>query len=209
MGLYHDEATILNLDDLLETDPLSKALQRTYRLAREQGATDLANWLQLELGGYYGTNTAWKDDTRVPQYRSVTGAHFDAYGRRLQVRPELSFVNTLYLREPVEVLESIKNTRQHVVLQDPDAIEAIAKFLKVELATFHFDAVELVNVLSQIRNQLMSRAQVLTQTPSSRKKIKASTDDDEVIMLSPNFYGLGLHLRPLVRRWFSRKAKSE
>lgn len=189
----------MKLNDILESEPLSKALQRTYILAQERKATELATWLQLELGGYYATNNAWSTSTRVPNYRTVTGVHFNAYGQRLQLPPDMLFVNTLYLREPVEVLESLKNTRQTVVVQDPDAIEWIAEHLKVQLATFHFDTVEVVNILSRIRSELISRAQVLADAGPEDAKAK-SMNEEEVIMLSPNFYGVGINFRALWRR---------
>jgi hypothetical protein len=108
----------MTLNDILEIEPLSKALQRTLRLARESGANEVAAWLQLEIGGYYSTNSAWVESTRVPKYRTVSGLHFNAYGQQLQLPPDMSFFNTLYIREPVEVLESLKDTRQVVVIQD-------------------------------------------------------------------------------------------
>lgn len=138
-------------------------------------------------------------NVKVPKYRTVSGAHFNAYGQRLQLQPQLSFVNTLYLREGVEVLESLKDTRQTAVVQDPDAIEFIAEHLKVEVHTFHFDTIEVVNILSQIRSELFSKAQVLADTPPKRKTAKV-TNSEEVVMLKPNFYGLGVDLRALWRK---------
>ena len=41
----------MKLNDVLEIEPLSKALQRPLRLAHENGASELATWLQLEIGG--------------------------------------------------------------------------------------------------------------------------------------------------------------
>jgi len=45
------------LDEVLEIEPLSKALQSTLSLAQEQGASELAKWLQWEIGGYYASNS--------------------------------------------------------------------------------------------------------------------------------------------------------
>ncbi len=174
----------LKLNDIFETELLSKALQRAHTFAQQRGANELANWLQLELGGYYSTNRAWIECSRVPKYRTVTGIHFNLYGQRLQLPKQLSFVNTLFLREPVEVLESLKDTKQTVVVQDPDAIEFIAEHLNVEVSTFHFDVAEIVNILSQIRVELINREKVLTDIPSVSMKAEKKED---ILMLRPTF----------------------
>lgn len=189
----------MKLNDILGIEPLSKALQRTLRLAHEHEASDLATWLQLEIGGYYDSNSAMNSAITVPKYRTIVGAHFNIYGQRLQLQPDLSFINEMRLREGVEALESLKDSRQTVVLQDPTMIGLIAQHLKVEVVTFHFDSVGLVQVLSQIRAELFSKAQVLAST-SSRRSIAKSADSEEVIILSPNFYGIGVNLRSLWRR---------
>jgi hypothetical protein len=190
----------LKLTDILEAEPLSKALQRTLRLAQEQGTNELATWLQLELGGYYDTNSAMNADIVVPRYRTVMGAHFNSLGQRLQVQTNLSFINEIRLREGVEVLETLRDTRQTVVLQDQTLIELFAKHLRVEVSTFHFDKVEVVNVLAQIRAALFSNAQMLANMPFKSSTMKAE-GSEEVIMLQPNFYGVGINLRSLWRRW--------
>lgn len=189
----------MNFNDILEIEPLSKALQRTLRLAHEHGASELATWLQLEIGGYYDSNSAMNSTITVPKYRTVVGAHFNLYGQRLQLQPDLSFVNEMRLREGVEALESIRDTRQTVVLQDPTMIRLIAQHLKVEVATFHFDSVELVQVLSQIRAELFSKAQALANAPSKRKTAK-SGDTEEILILKPTIHGIGVDLRALWRK---------
>ena|ERR1700733_1308886 len=189
----------MKLNDVLEIEPLSKALQRTLRLAHEQGASELATWLQLEIGGYYDTNSAMNSNVTVPKYRTVVGTHFDNYGRRLQVQNDLSFVNEMRLREGVEVLESLKDSRQTVVLQDPLTIGLIAKGLNVEVATFHFDIAELVQILTHIRSELFTRGQVLADATSKRKPTKDKSGE-EIIMLKPNFHGIGIDFRALWRK---------
>ena len=189
----------MKLNDVLEIEPLSKALQRTLRPAHEHGASDLATWLQLEIGGYYSSNSAMSSSITVPPYRTVVGTHFNIYGQRLQPQPDLSFINETRLREGVEALESLRDSRQTVVIQDPTIVELIARYLKVEVSTFHFDSVALVQVLSQIRAELLTRGQVLATTRSKPAKIER-TEEDDVILLSPNFYGLGINLRALWRK---------
>lgn len=187
----------MTLNDILESEPLSKALQRTLRLAKEHDATELAQWLQLEIGGYYDSNAAMSKAIVVPEYRTVIGSHFNAYGQRLQLQPDLSFVNEMRLREGVEVLESLRDTRHTVVLQDQTMIGLIAQHLKVQVATFHFDRSGLVQILSQIRSELLSRAQVLA---GSASKKTTKTNDDEIFMLKPNFHGIGVDLRAFWRK---------
>ena len=80
----------MKLNDILETEPLSKALQRALRLAHEHGARGLATWLQLEIGGYYDSNSAIVNNTiTVPKYRTIVGTHFNIYGQRLQLAHDL------------------------------------------------------------------------------------------------------------------------
>ena len=67
----------MKLNEVLETEPLSKAIQRTLRLAQEYGADELATWLQLEIGGYYDSNSVMNSSVTVPKYRTVVGAHFN------------------------------------------------------------------------------------------------------------------------------------
>jgi AbiTii len=189
----------MTLNDVLEIEPLSKALQRTLRLARENGASELATWLQLEIGGYYDSNSAMNSSITVPKYRTIVGAHFNIYGQRLQLQHDLSFVNEMRLRDGVEALESLRDSRHTVVLQDPTMIGLIAQHLKVEVATFHFDSVELVQVLSQIRAELFSKAQVLADAPLKKKTTK-SADNAEIVMLKPNIHGIGIDLRALWRK---------
>jgi hypothetical protein len=181
----------MKLNDILEIEPLSKALQRTLRLAHEHGTNELAMWLQLELGGYYDSNSAMNTSITVPKYRTIVGAHFNIYGQRLQLPHDLSFVNEMRLREGVEALESLRDTRQTVVLQDPTMIGLIAKHLKVEVATFHFDSVELVQVLSQIRTELFSKAQVFADSLPKQKTAKTA-DCEEIVMLNQTFTELAL-----------------
>jgi AbiTii len=192
-------ATSLKISDILETEPLSKALQRARIFAQERGARDLTSWLQLELDGYYDSNDAMNDSITVPKYRTVVGAHYNDFGQRLQLKSDLAFVNEIRLREGVEALESLKDTRQTVVLQDMQTNELIAQHLEVQVSTFHLDKAQIIGVLSQIRSELFRRVQFLAgSTPSGRNN--EGTKDQEIVMLSPNFYGVGVNLRALWHR---------
>lgn len=151
----------MKLEEVLEIEPLSKALQSTLRLAQEQGASELAKWLQWEIGGYFASNS--HSTITAPEYRAVSGAYLNIYGQRLQVQADSSFTNEVHLREGVEVLESLRDSRQTIVLRDPRVI-GVRRHLNGEAATFHFDPLELIQVLSQIRCELFRRAQALKDT---------------------------------------------
>ena len=97
------------------------------------------------------------------------------------------------------LLESLRDSRQSVVLQDPSVIGLIAHHLKVEVATFHFDSVALVQVLSQIRSELFNKAQVLSDMPRKKPSAK-NTKSEEIVMLKPNIHGIGVDLRALWRK---------
>lgn len=189
----------MKLNDVLEIEPLSKALQRALRIAHEHGANEFATWLQLEIGGYYDTNSAMNSSITVPKYRTVVGTHFNIYGQRLQVQPNLAFVNELRLREGVEVLETLRSSRQTVALQDPTMIGLIAQYFKVDVAVFQFESIELVQILTHIRSELITRAQVLVGAASKPTTGKRA-DSEEIVMLKPNFHGIGVDLRALWRK---------
>jgi hypothetical protein len=150
----------MKLKEVLEIEPLSKALQCTLTLAQEQGANELAKWLQLEIGGYYASNS--HSVIAVPEYRAVAGAHLNIYGQRLKAQPGSSSISEMRLREGVEALESLRDSRQTIVQQVPTVAGWIAQ--PDEAATFHFEPVELVQVLSQIRSELSRRVQVLADS---------------------------------------------
>ena len=149
----------MKLNEVLEIEPLSRALQCTLRRAQEQGANELVKWLQLEIGGYYASNS--HSIVTVPKYRAVTGAQLNIYGQRLKIQPGSPSANEIRLREGVEALETLRDSRQTIVQQQPTTTGLIAQ--QGEAATFHFEPVELHEVLSQIRSELFRRAGVLAQ----------------------------------------------
>jgi hypothetical protein len=150
----------MEVKEMLEIEPLSKALQCTLRLAQEQGAGELAKWLRLEISGYNPSNS--HSVIIVPDYRAVAGAHLNIFGQRVKVQPGSSSTDKTYLREGVEALESLRNSRQTIVLQDPTTAGLIGE--PGEAATFHFEPRELDQVLSRIRSELSNRARVLAHS---------------------------------------------
>jgi hypothetical protein len=194
----------LTISQILETEPLSKALRRAVAFVQERNAHELVSWLQLELDGYHSSNKAMTDSVVVPPYRAVVGAHYNEFGQRFQPPAELWFVNEMRLREGVESLESWRDSRQTIVLQDPSTIELFAQHLHIEVATFHFDRAEIIRVLSQIRSELFRQIQAVKGKVSLAQE-ESGTKNEEVLMLSPNFNGIGIHLRPLWHRLKPKK----
>jgi hypothetical protein len=80
-------------------------------------------------------------------------------------------------------------------IQDPHMIELIRE-LGVEVTRFSFDAQQLTSVLSTIRTELAERLDSIDE----RTEIDDPTSDDEhIIELKPNIYGIDL--RALGRKW--------
>jgi AbiTii len=195
----------LKISQILETEPLSKALRRALTLAQERKADEFVRWLQLELDGYYPENRAMTSGLMIPKYRTVVGAHYNDFGQRFQPPAELWYVNEMRLRNGVESLESLRDSRQTIVLQDTNYIELFAKHLDLQVSTFHFDRSEIIGVLSQIRSELFRQIQGLNSAASPTQEEFQGTKKEEVLMLSPNFNGIGIHLRPLWHRLKPKK----
>jgi hypothetical protein len=187
---------------ILECEPLSKCLQKASYLAHEAGAKDLERWLRLELGGYYGSNSAMQKETVVPEYRTVVGQYADLYGRILCVPADFSFVNETRLRNGVEELEGLMASRDTVMIHDPGTCELIRQHLKVEVYSFRFSAMHLKGVLSAIRIEVGSKLQELKSATIDEK---STFRGEEIFQLRPNFHGIGVDLRALWRRWTGPK----
>jgi hypothetical protein len=181
----------------LSLEPLSKALQTASRIVATTDEEEYKRWLRLELAGYFAGNSALSEDTVVPEYRTVTGQHFDLYGNRLQLESKLSFVNEMRLREGVEELESLASSRDMVTLHDAKLCELIHANLGVEVHCFRFDAVCLKGVLAAIRAEAEDRANILHSDALTKQTTTAS---EEIVQLRPNIYGVGLDLRALWRK---------
>jgi hypothetical protein len=186
-----------------EIQPLSKALQHAARFAAEAGALEFERWLRIELGGYYGSNSAMSPDVVVPEYRTVSGVHFDIFGRRLIVPTDLSFVNETRLRNGVEELESLASGRETIAVHDPTMCELIQQHLKVEVYSFHFSAAHLMGVLAAIRNEFESKFQRVAPVKSDVSST-AEPKSLDILELRPNLYGIGIDLRALWRKWTAR-----
>ncbi len=184
----------------LGREPLSTSLRKALRLADRLDAGELRTWCRLELGGYLASNPAMTDDIVVPEYRSIVGQHADIYGRPLIVEADLSFVNETRLRNGVEELEALSTSRDVVALHDPHMCEMILEHLKVQVYAFRFSSVHLKGILSAIALELEDH--LCTLGPQTEvDDTRVSSTEDEVLKLRPNFYGIGVDLRALWRRW--------
>lgn len=176
---------------------VSEQLRKLSRQAHEVGAKDVEQWCRLELGGYLSFNPAMSERITVPEYRSVTGQHADIYGRILALPSNLSFVAETRLRNGVEELEELADSRDVVVIHDPRMCELINEHLGVEAYSFRFSRIHLVGVLSAIRNNLDEKSRGLKPKASSSPAI--TRPEEEIVELKPNFAGIGINLRALWR----------
>ena len=143
--------TILNNIDSM---PLSNSLGKALRLSQQTHSKDFEQWCRLELVGYFSSNPAMDENVVVPEYRTVVGQHVDYYGRPLILEENLSFINGTRLRNGVSELESILNTHDMVVMQDPHTCDLIKKYLNIEVHFFRFSPSNLSGILSSIKMRL-------------------------------------------------------
>ena len=184
--------------EILQTEPLSKALQLATGLNLD---APFQQWLRLELGGYYSSNSAMTPDVFVPEYRAVAGAHYDWMGRRLVVQADLAFINEIRLRNGVEELEGLLDGRETVVSHDPGMCEMLRDKLGVAVDTFRFSAVHVKGILASIRNEFSIKlnGSEVTEAPMVE-------EEADIIQLKPSIYGFGIDLRALWRKlWGSKR----
>jgi hypothetical protein len=188
--------------------PVSNLLSRTLRLARRLGAADLERWVRLELEGYFNTNAALRESDVVPPYRTVVGRYYDSYGRLFQITdPDLQFVNEYRLRTGADELEAYLERGGYITIQDLNFTELLRTKLKVDVDRFRFDTTQLRGILTAIRNELGDRLDALPSAqsvaPASIGLLPAPQLADEIIVLRPNLWGVGLNLRAAWRRLVS------
>jgi len=182
--------------------PVSNLLSRTLRLARRLGAADLERWVRLELEGYFNTNVALRESDIVPPYRTVVGRYYDSYGRLFQISdPDLQFVNEYRLRTGADELEAYLERGGHIAIQDLTFTELIRTKLEVNVDRFRFDTTQLRGVLTAIRNELGDRLDALPSVAPARIGLPPAPQlAEEIIVLRPNLWGVGLNLRAAWRR---------
>jgi len=186
--------------ETIEHSLLSTALRKTLHLAQRSSQKDIERWCKLELGGYFASNPAMGEDIVVPEYRTVVGQHYDIFGRILMLQSDLEFINETRLRNGVEELEALVNTREMVIIHDSHMCDLIKQHLKVEVYSFRFSSVTLTGVLSAIRIELAEKLEKLNKLHII-KDLQVKGKNEEILELRPNFHGIGINLRALWRRW--------
>lgn len=192
----------------IDDEPLSKSLPMVLRLSKSIGESDLEKWVKLELNGYFNTNPALTDEVVVPEFRTVTGQHSDDYGRPLVIKDhKLAFVNTTRTRYGVADLERMLDENFTCSYRDALMSEIIKNNLDVEVSIFSFHTRQFAGVLSGIKAELSERLMAIKGQIEDVETDLASPPQEDVIELKPNFFGLGLNLNALLRRWQEFQSK--
>jgi hypothetical protein len=135
-------------------------------------------------------------DVVVPEYRTVGGQWYDEFGRVFLVTdPKLGFVNETRLRPGVEELESFV-AKTGVPSIRLDAGEVIKEHLGVEVSVFRFTVHSIEQVLANVRAQYIDR--LVTHRPQLDSALRVPPSGrvgDDVVLLRPSFYGIGIDLR--------------
>ncbi len=194
------EQLLQQVEDL----PLSKSLSKVLGAAVQAHDDELTTWTRLELLGYVKDNPVMTEQTVVPEYRTVSGQWFDKDGSRLAIPDaSLAFMNAIRLREGVPELEIFADVFGMGELWLPDLADLIRENLRVEVSVFRFNSRSVSQVLASIKAQLVdhvaSHSHLLRRPPA---RPKANSED--IVELRPNFYGIGINLNALLRRWRSR-----
>lgn len=184
------------VQQIFDEPRVSTALRKALRLAQQANVPDLERWCRLELAGYWVSNPAMGEDVTVPEYRAVVGQHVDVYGQVLMLEPDFEFINETRLRQGVEELEFFAEKHNVVTMHDPQMCQRIREHLRTEVYAYRFAAVHVVGILSSIRTELAERLRHLQPLPGVEEP-----RDEDVLMLRPNFHGIGIDLPALWRRW--------
>lgn len=189
----------------LDSEPLTKVIPIALRVAQTTNNSDFEKWLKLELNGYFNTNPAMTDEIEVPEYRTITGQHYDDMGRRLEVgQSNLNFVNTTRLRYSTVELENMIEKGGNFSIRDPFMCEMIKDNLGAEVTQFSFHSAQIASILTAIKTELSDRLMALrNEIGSSSVSINDSDIREDIIELKPNFFGLGINLNALARKWKS------
>tara|TARA_R110001583_G_scaffold194824_1_gene367225 strand:- start:1366 stop:1941 length:576 start_codon:yes stop_codon:yes gene_type:complete len=181
----------------LHSRPLSESLQKLLLLATHINDNELVKWVKFELTGYYGSDMS--EDDVVPEYREVSGYHTDDYGRKFIIEDEqLQFINTTRLRAGIAELEVY--TENGIIQKDQSTCNLIFENLNVRVTSFHVSGSQIQNLLTSVKCELIERVSKLD--PQKETKTITPDTNEDIIELKPNFFGLGLNLNALKRKWF-------
>ncbi len=195
---------LLTLLDEIDCLPVTVALRKALRIAKHLADTEFADWCRRELGGYLHSNPAMMNDIIVPEYRTVVGQHADIFGRVLRLPSELAFIGETRLRFGTAELETLAQSQDTVVIHDPTMCKLILENLDVEVSSFRFSPVDVTGILSAIRTELQQKLLGLSIGGTSTESAVVP-DWDDIIELRPNFYGIGVDLRALWRRYMIKR----
>lgn len=203
----------MNFDELMQTvsnEPLSKSLPLVLRLAITINEPELVKWVKLELNGYFNTNPGLTEDVIVPEYRTVAGQHSDDFGRPLVINDvDLAFVNTTRLRFGVADLEKFSDESSQYSYRDPNMSEIIKRNMGVDVTTYTFHTGQAVGVLSGIQTALIEKLVPLKRAIEGLSEKGIITPAEDIVELKPNFFGIGLNLNALARKWKDYTSKNK
>jgi hypothetical protein len=141
------------VEEALDNEPLSDALYKMERLARDKGCVGLARWCFLELNGYFGSSKDEKEANH--EYRTVAVQWLDIFHRPATVDPKLSFVQSMPLREGVSEIEGFAD--HGMLINYPDLVETLQPYATVPIAGVHTPPEQLKALLKRIRLVARSR----------------------------------------------------
>lgn len=193
--------TFKTLQSTTEGQPLNRSLPAALRVASAISDEKWASWIKLELVGYFRDNPELKEDTVVPEYRSVVGLWYDHYGRPLMVDSQLNFVNEMRLRQGIAELESIATRTGPLWLHGTDQAEIIRTSLGVEVHLFRMDPGSIQQVLTNIKVRLLDTIAERHDKIDAIPNVEPARGG-EILQLKPTLYGVGIDLKELWRRMF-------
>ena len=187
--------------------PLSRAMGRFLGIAEAVGNVEVANWCKLELAGYWASNPALNEDSVVPEYRGIVGQHVNVYGQVLHLSSQLEFVNQIRLRNGIEELETLAESRDVVSIHDPGMCSMIKEHLETDVYSFRFSSVQVKGILAAIRVMLREKITALEKsaTPAAVAKASEVSGKESVFQLKPSLYGVSIDLGAIWRRYFGKR----
>lgn len=192
----------------VDSEPLSTTLPKVIRLAHRASDEELENWARLELLGYFNTNPALKEESVVPEYRTIAGQWYDEFQRPFVFQdPSLGFVNEVRLRNGVAELEGFEITQETLAARFPEVSELIRDNLEVDVSIFRFNPAAVASVIAGIRSQLSDKLTQKSEQLDTPQNLEAIKTNGEILELRPNFFGLGVNLRALWRKIQSLRVK--
>jgi hypothetical protein len=171
--------TYQEVENALDRESLSDALYKMERLARGKGFIGLARWCSHELKGYFGSTKEEKEASH--EYRTIAVEWRDIYHRPAIVSPQLSFVQSMPLREGVSEIEGF--LENGMFINYPDIVEILQPHSTVPIAGAYMPPEQLKALLKRIR--LVARSKFHDSIPripnmstgASELQIKTTNDE--------------------------------